>query len=535
MTIPRSVAEILDEHTTLEVECIDRMYLNLYVPILQREAGIAHFWRSHRGSRFPSSAQMGPMSAAFVRSIERFAEQEGVPLIRFKPGERKDDVAQRYLKEFRAEQGVVFIGKAQEKTRVVRTEKRRNPDTGHTYPWLVMSTAMVNQYYFYCVDADFGPFFIKIGSYFPYNGKLLINGHEYAKRQLEREGIRYEALDNGIRSCNDPKRLQQICDGLSAAKIEHLARTWLRRLPHPFTPEDRKAGYTYEISMLQSEFSLTQVLDRPVHGRLFFEQVIRDNLDLGRPSQVQLIFERRITRQTPGRFRTRVITEGVIPSLHIDYKHTRIKQYHKEGQALRTETTINDTYDFEVGRKLKNLPALRKVGFQANRRLLRVQRISHDVPLGEDLLSRIQQPARLEGQRASGLRFGDPRVLALLCALVLFRLLPRGFSNHDLREHLTPLLGANPKPLGQGQMTYHLRRLRLHGMIERIPHSHRYRVTDSGFRTALFLTRAHARLIRPGLAAALDSAPPAPTPLAAALHRVDQAVDRIWAQGDLAA
>lgn len=535
MTVARSVAEILDEHTTLEVECIDRMYLNLYVPILQREGGIAHFWRSHRGSRFPSGAQMGPMSSAFVRSIERFAKQEGVPLIRFKRGERKDEVAKQYLRDFQAEEGVVFIGKAQEKTRVVRTEKRRNPETGQTYPWLVMSTAMVNQYYFYCVDRDFGPFFIKIGSYFPYNGKLLINGHEYAKRQLERKGIRYQPLDNGIRSCESPQRLQRICEGLSARKIDRLARKWLRRLPHPFTPADRQAGYTYDISMLQSEFSLTQVLDRPVHGRLFFEQVIRDNLDIGRPSQVQLIFARRITRSTPGHFRTRVITQGVIPSLHIDYKHTRIKQYHKEGQALRTETTINDTYDFKIGRRLKNLSALRKVGFQANRRLLRVQRISHDVPLGEDVFTRVQQPARIDGQRASGLRFGDPRVLALLSALLLFRLLPRGFSNQDLRQHLAPLLGLEPDQLSQGQMSYQLRRLRLHEFIERIPRSHRYQVTDTGFRTALFLTRAHARLIRPGLAIANDHAPPAPTPLRSAFARVDQAVDRIWAKQRIAA
>jgi hypothetical protein len=531
MSVPKSVAEILDAHTTLEVECIDRMYLNLYIPILQREAGIAHFWRKHRGSRFPSGAQMGPMSAAFVRSIERFAQQEGVPLIRFRPGERKDEVARRYLEKFPLEQGILFIGKAQEKTRVVRTEKRRNPQTGQSYPWLVMSTAMVNQYYFYCVDRDFGPFFIKIGSYFPYNGKLLLNGHEYAKRQLAQQRIGYEPLDNGIRSCEDPGRLQRICDGLSARKIDALARKWLRRLPHPFTPEDRRAGYTYELSILQAEFSLTQVLDRPLYGRLFFEQVIRDNLDLGRPDQVQLIFARRIHRRTPGRFRTRVITQGVIPSLHIDYKHTRIKQYYKEGLALRTETTINDSYDFEVGRRLQNLSALRKVGFQANRRLLRVQRISHDVPLGENVLSELQAPARLQGQRASGLRFGDPRVLALLSALLLFRLLPRGFSNRDLREQLAPLLGRDLDHLSQGQMTYDLRRLRLRGLIERIPRSHRYHVTDTGFRIALFLTRAHARLVRPGLAAALDSRPPAPTPLAAALARLDQAVDRIWTQG----
>ena len=287
--------------------------------------------------------------------------------------------------------------------------------------------------------------------------------------------------------------------------------------------------------MLQTEFSFTQVLDRPVTGRVFFEQVIRENLDLGRPSQVQLIFDRRVTRRTPGCFRTRVITDGVIPSLHIDYKNTRIKQYHKEGRALRTETTINDTYDFEIGRRLKNLPALRKVGFQANRRLLSVQRISHDSTLGQDAFSSIQGPTIVQGQRASGLRFGHPRVLALLAALLLFRLSPRGFSNRDLRVHVAELLALAPEQFTPGQMTYDLRRLRLHGLIERIPHSNRYQVTDFGFRSALFLTRAYTRLLRPGLAVVMDRQPPAPTLLDSALAHVDRAMERIWAQHRIAA
>jgi hypothetical protein len=272
MTLPLTVAEILAKHVTLEVEGIDRMYLNLYVPILQREAGVAHFWIRHRGYRFASSALMDPMTKAFIRSIERFAQQQGVELITFEKGQRKEILAQEHLARFRNEEGVLFIGKAQEKTPVVRTERRRNPRTGQPYPWLVRSSAMINHYYFYCVDRDFGPFFIKFASYFPYNAKLCINGHEYVKRQLSQLGITFEALDNGILSCEDPKTLQELCDGLSAEKINALLRKWLRLLPHPFTAKDRRAGYRYQISMLQAEFSLTQVLDRPVTGRIFFEE-----------------------------------------------------------------------------------------------------------------------------------------------------------------------------------------------------------------------------------------------------------------------
>jgi hypothetical protein len=528
MTLPHSVADVLARHVTLELECIDRMYCNLYVPILQTEGGVAWFFRELRGHKFASSALMAPMTRKFVDTIERFAEREGVDIVQFRRHERKEDVAKEYLAKFSHDEGVLFIGKAQEKASVTRTERRRNPKTGASYAWLVKSTAMVNFYYFYCVDRDFGPFFIKFCSYFPYNGKLCLNGHEYLKRRLARRGVDFQALDNGIASCADPKLMQKLADQLDADKIDAFARKWFRKLPHPFPASDRAAGIRYDISILQSEFSLTQVFDRPLTGRFFFEQVIRDNLDGGRPDQVQLIFDRRVMRTTPGRFRTRVLTEGVVPSLHVDYKHSRIKQYHKEGRALRTETIINDTRDFAIGRRLENLPALRKVGFQANRRLLGVQRISHDCALGEDAFQNIHHPVQRDGQRGAALRFGDPRVLALLGALILFRLLPRGFSNRDLREHVAPLLGLHPELMTQGKMTYDLRRLRLHGLVKKIPSSHRYRVTEFGFRSAVFLTRSYTRLVRHGLAVLGPRDPPSTAPLRDAFSQVDKAVDKLW-------
>jgi len=359
------------------------------------------------------------------------------------------------------------------------------------------------------VDRDFGPFFLKFCTYFPYNAKLCLNGHEYVKQQLANRGIGYQALDNGILSCDDPKRVQALCDGLSAEKIDGLLRKWFRKLPHPFTGKDRQAGYRYQISILQAEFSLTQVLDRPVTGRVFFEEVIRENLDIGRPSQVQLIFDRRVNRCTPGKFRTRILTDGVVPSLHVDYKNSRIKQYHKEGRALRTETTINNTRDFGIGKLLKNLPALRQVGFQANRRLLDVQTVSHDCSIGEDAFAQVVQPTEVAGQRASALRFGDPRVQALLSVVVLFSFQPRGFTNQEMRALLAQLLGLDPAHSPAGRMTYDLRRLRLHSLIQRIPKSHRYEVTPTGLRIALFFSRTYARLLRPKLAEIMAIGPPA--------------------------
>jgi hypothetical protein len=534
MTVPRSVAEVLSDHVTLEVECIDRMYLNLYVPQLQYASGVVGFFKGHRGATFASSALMDPMTRGFVTDVEAFVGRLGVDLVTFEKGQRKDDVALSYLANFEGDEGVLFVGKAQEKTTAYRTEKRRNPETGRPYPWIVRTSIYVNHYYFYCVDRDFGPFFIKFCSYFPYNAKVCVNGNEWAKRQAAQAGIDFEPLDNGFVSCEDPERLNRICARLGPAQIDRLIRKWLRILPHPFTGADRRAGYRYDVSILQAEFSLTQTLDRPLSGRVFFEEVIRDNLDLGRPDQVALIFERRVSRRTPGRFRTRVLTEGVVPSLHVDYKRTKIKQYHKLGQALRTETTINDARDFGVGKRLHNLPALRGIGFSANRRLLEVQRTSCDCAIGEDAFAQVCAPVVVEGQRGPALRFGDPRVQALLSVLVVFRLLPDGFSNRDLREHLAPLLGLNPASMTAGRMTYDLRRLRLHGIIERVPNTHHYHVTPFGLKVAMFFTRTYARLLRQGLALTFD--PHAvPTPLRRQFDRLDGAIQTFIGESDLAA
>jgi hypothetical protein len=389
----------------------------------------------------------------------------------------------------------------------------------------------------YAVDADLGPFFLKFCSYFPYNAKLCLNGHEWAKRQVGKAGIGFTALDNAFAAVDDVAAVQTICDGLGPAQIDALLRKWLARLPHPFSPADRAAGYRYDISILQAEFSLTQMLDRPVSGRIFFEQVIRDNLDLGRPDQISLIFNRRIHRgrkhQTPGRFRTRVITEGVTPSLHVDYKQCAIKQYHKEGRALRTETTINNTRDFGIGKRLTNLPALCEVGFTANRRLLGVQRLSHDPARGHQTFTAVNDPVITpEGRRVAGLRFADTRAHALLSALVVFRLLPDGFTNRDLRTLVGQLLGKDPRQMSAGQITYDLRRPRMHGLITRLPHRHRYHVTDTGLHHALFLTRTHDRLLRTGLAQLAD---PEPGPLQTASRRYQTAIDTLARESGLAA
>ena len=518
-----TIPELLDGHVTLEVECMDRLYLNGYIGKLATGGGLWMFMRGQLRKPVPSPAVLGQISEKFRDSVKTLAELDSIPVYQFHHKERKDDIANEFRRQRQVRDGIVFIGVAQEKAQAYNGKKV----DGH-FQFDRDKTVYVNHYYFYIDDADFGPLFIKVCSYAPWSVKLCLNGHEWAKRQLEKRKIAYEALDNGFLSCAEPEKLRKIRDSLEPEDIDRMFRKWLDRLPLPLRQEDRKAGYDWDLSIWRMEVSLTQIFDRPLRGREFFEEVIRDNLDLGRPDRVQLIFDRVVTKKTPGEFRTRVIQDGVHPSLHIDYKNFDLKQYFKEGRGCRTEGTFRNPKDFGVNKGLTNLPYLQKIGRQINRRLLEVERISHNSGLSGDSIQRAVQPAVTEdGTKAPGLKFGQPRVMALFLALTLFHHLIDGFRNRDLRQQVADLLGVKLEEYTPHRMTYDLRRLRLKGLIYRPPKTNRYFVTPYGWKVARLFSRLEGRVFRPAMAMFTANDAVLPFPLRQALDRVDTQLDNL--------
>ena len=516
-----TIPELLDGHITLEVECLDRLYLNGYIGKLATGPGLFFFMQDQLGKPIPSPVVLGQISERFREAVKVLAEQEGVPVYQFRHKERKDDIANSFRRRRNVRDAIVFIGVAQEKAQAFHGKK-----VNGRFQFDRDKTVYVNHYYFYIDDEEFGPLFLKICSYAPWSVKLCLNGHEWAKRQLDKRHISYEALDNGFLSCSEPVKLQEICDALGPEDIDRVFRKWLRRIPLPLRPEDRRAGYDWDLSIWQMEVSLTQIFDRPLRGREFFEEIIRDNLDLGRPDRVQLVFDRAVTKKTPGEFRTRVIQDGVHPSLHINYKNFDLKQYFKEGRGCRTEGTFRNPNDFGINKGLGNLPYLQKIGRQINRRLLEVERVSHNSGLSGDSIQRVVQPAVTEdGKKSPGLKFGQPRVMALFLALTLFHHLIDGFRNHDLRQHVADLLGVSVAEYTSNQMTYDLRRLRLKGLIYRPPRTNRYFVTPYGWKVARLFSRLDARVFRPAMAMFTGNDAVLPFPLRSALDRADAQLD----------
>jgi hypothetical protein len=513
-----TVKDILTDKVTLDIECVDHVLLNGYVKYLQMPGGLITFIREQMGFPIPSPIVLPPVTKAFREAVEKFAVAQGLAIVDFAHDEDKDETARAHLAKFDKKSGVVLIGKAQEKTQGYTARRK---DHGKKV-WFEYSrrAVWVTHYYFYILDEDFGLFFIKVCTYFPFDVKVCFNGHEWAKQQLRKEGIGFEALSNGFRSCENSVRLQALCHQLNAEKIQALFDGWVAQLPWPLTAAQQAAGYRHQLSLWQMEVSRTQVFADPEQGWALVEALIRDNLDLGRPDRVSLIFERKVTKRTPGEFYTRVVREGVQPTMRIHYKHSALKQYLKDGRGLRTEMMFNNTQDFGLSRGLQNFARLFEMGRNFNLRLLEQEQISEDcfVPL-HDLRQLGQSTLMDNGQRASALRFGDPRTMALLEALACHAYIPAEITSRTLRPVAAQLIGAAPDAYSSAQMTYDLRRLRLKGLIERVAHSHRYRLTSLGLKVVTFFTKLYQRVFRPGLAA-MAPHPASPSELAKALESV---------------
>jgi hypothetical protein len=483
---------------TLQVRSVDRLFLQAYVPKLMTQFQVVRFLLD-RGNPIPSPALLGKIGRAYVQAIDRYAERHRVPVLRFGKGESKEQIARHYFKaaERAGRFGVVLIGVAQEKTTGWRGWRRGGSD-GHPHFEYRRQAVFVNHYYFYIRDPDWGPAFIKACAYAPFPAWVYLNGHEWAKRQAERAGLAFEALDNGFRSVQDAAALAAICNRLSARDVHRFYRRWEARLPSPLSPEDRCRGYRHQLAFRQLELSDTRVFDRPAAGRAWFEQTIRDQLTLGRPDRVAVVFGRRVSRQTPGRFHTRVINSGTEPAIQVHYRASKVKQYLKEGRALRTETTVNDTRDFGIGRLLTadNWHALLRVGHDINQRLLDAQLEACACAPDAATLERVVLPSTHDGQPAPGLRFGDPRVMALLACLCAFSHLLEGITNRSLRALVAELIPGYTAR----QMTYDLRRLRRKHLIERRPGTQRYTLTSDGRRLAVFFTKTYTRIVCPALA-----------------------------------
>ena len=520
-----TAADMVAGHVQLDISCLDRVYLNGYAAKLQTAGGVVYFFHDHRGKPIVSPALFEPIGEKFRKDIKDWAQANGVPVIRFSAGERKAEVMAPYLDAAAAtgRSQVAAIGCAQE-FQLVWTARKRDTDPGGCPQFsFTKEQRRVSVFYVYIWDTAMGSGFIKICSYFPYPVKVWVNGHEWAKRQALAAGIGFTALSNGFASCDDPAALQAICDRFGPGTVQVWFERWMARIPLPLTDADRDGGYWWELSMRQVETSRTLVFDDDVHARAFFEALLCENMDLGRPENVELLFRRgqrlgRASADPPGGgFKTKIDRYCDLVTLNVFYKNSRLKQYLKDGVALRIETVINSPKDLRCNRRLQNLPELQDKARAINARLLHTETVGQGTALVSPVIERITRPTLTgEGRKAPALRFGDLRVQALAGAIAAMLFTVTGITNQTLRGLMTGLLH---RPYSMNQASYDLARLARNGLITRVPGRNRYTLTRDGLLFAHIYTKVYDHVLRPLMAPDRPNAPPE---LAAALATLDQ-------------
>jgi hypothetical protein len=540
-----TVASLLAEHVSFRCVSVDRIGIRGYIPGLMYEGGVVKFL-VEQGNSIPSPAALNRNRQRLVSELDALVSALDVPMVRFKTGQSKEDTARPYQDAAAGAGrfGLVLVGKAQERTSSWRgfiddSHAAHRPNHPHIV-WRRQSS-VPDHWYLYFADEQWGPASLRLCSYAPYPLWVNANGHEWAKVQLARAGVGFQALDNGLRAVEDPVLAHRICARLGAGHVRDLLRRMMAVVPDPLTTADRRAGFDWAFSIAQLEISDTAVFDQPRRARAWFEAAIGCHLDLGRPEQVSLVVDRKVINRgrfkTPGRFATEVITRDIAPQLQIHYKSSKAKAYLKEGRALRVETTVNNAEDFAVHKTLNadNWRALRRLGAATNARFLAA--LGEGQPGLPDpvTLESVVLPSIHDGQRAPALRFGDPRTMALLASIASFTHVIGGLTNKGLRAHMAHLWQPDYSP---AQATYDLRRLRLKGFIERVEHTNTYRVTQQGLRIAAFFTQLASRVVIPTLTELATMArprPPAPRPLLTAWKAYDRELHKLLRTTRLAA
>jgi hypothetical protein len=499
---------------------IDRLILNAYIPMLQMPGAMVTFLREVCGKPILSPVVFKAMTDRFVAAVQVFTQTHGIPVLRATGRTGPGEVAQRALRAAARAQrwGVVAVVVHQESARVFTS---RHAGGRRTNFWVQEERRLVNHYYFYLRDREYGDGFVRISSYAPFQTRIWLNAHGYLAAQLRRRRVAFRALDNCIVEVADPAALTAIAQRFDAALVEQIARRWLAWVPDPLTAPERAAGYPWRLSIYQAEFSDNVIFHRTQVLNRVYEDLLRDHLHLGRPDMLKAIFDRRIQRNTPTTFKTRLLRQGVVSCLKVFYKKSFLKQYNKGGRVLRTEVCVNDPRDFRIGRSLVHLGYLGTVAYHAIGRFLKAQAVAVATALDRSSFERLVTPSLDGGQHIAGLRFGTPQVMRLLAALGCAGLTFKAFSHAELRAMLVEGFGAEAPEVTPARLSYQLTKLRGKGLLRKAAGRNRYTLTDPGYRAALYLTKLHQRLLSPTLDS-LDRA--VRSVLIASPHRLDRAL-----------
>jgi hypothetical protein len=492
------------EAISFAYSCFDRMILKGSILGFQHtQCGGTIYWflRHHRQAAQLNRAYFAKIANDYHHWVDDYAQAAGIDIVTPQRKDRREDLVQPYFQQLGGRHGVAVILKAREPERVAWYFAKSNR--------IEVERRWVNLYYFYLNDPDCGHMFLRVCPYFPFNISVWLNGHNWLAGHMQRQGIAFDKRDNVFVACAQPQRLQELSDAFGPADIVAPVDKWVARLLPFFSEAERQQGYRHQLYMTQMEYCHNLIFHRRAAADRLFDRLMDSNRGMGHPDKLAVVFGRRRFRPDTrtGEIHLRV-TPLRTPVLSSRYKDTSIKQYISNGVGLRTESASYRLEDLSLRKNINHLPKVRAALDNANNRYLDVQQdvLASYVDRGQ--LEHLRQPSvSASGRRVPGLHLDDPRLLAVLQAILCFAyLVGKGcFRTKDLLVDVRKAL-RNPD-YTLSQLRYDLSKLRGKGLVSRVAGTQSYQVSSEGYRIGFYYLKLYQKMYAPLTAAICDPVP----------------------------
>jgi hypothetical protein len=485
--------------------CFDRILLNASIQPFQQMARAVGFFWSYR-QIYPVSRQvLRDIAGGYHHWVEDRSHKWGVPIEKDAEG-RRDDFVERRFRRAQPEE-VVTIIKAREPARIVTAIGKGND-------WhLEIKQRWVDQYNFYVNDRAWGRMFVRVCPYFPFSARVCLNQHYWLANRMRQRGIRFQQCANAFLNCGDPEALQELADSLAAKDVIACAQKWLARFTPFFTARERQqAGVQHRLFFAQTEYCDNLIFHRRAAVDALEERLLDANRTIGQPNKITIIFGRKITRYHKGKLQT-VIEDLQLPNpvIRSHYQNGFLKQYVRDRFLLRTEPATNNIFtDYGINKDVQNLPRLREKLSGIIDRYLEVPQDILETFIDRGQLRQLSQPTVLpNGKRIPGLKLDHSRQLALMRSLVRFsHLAAEGtFTTAEVHGPTAEALRLSTAEYKLGSLRYDLSKLPAKGLVEKVPHSRRYRLLPQGYQICLVYLKLSQKVYAPLAAGIVEPFP----------------------------
>lgn len=486
MRIQDSLTQHYAPHLTGSYDCIDRINLNAYCQMLLDPGGVRKWYRIMKGDdKDLSDTTLMRFAGRFSRRVQDFCNKKQIPFIRFKPGERKHEEAEKLKPADKSFVGIfaIFVSRAPSLLWEVKRFANGSIDIRRK-----KGTSLVNHYSIHIMDKKWGHVTIKMCAHPPFSCNIILNGHEWVERHSDYKHLEASKQSNCFTSYKDGEKLTQIADTLKTkGQLEQVCQRWIYRcLWFVMDKQQQEAtGIQYKFSIYQIEYSRNLLFNRGRQMDTVYQKIIdltRGRLDIERLKTIfgkkKRPYKNKSTAPAP-----KVCIETPdynMTIFKIHFGRLTVKLYDKGERTLRAEVVVHNTKDLKCKRGINSFGVIIEKLETIMGSFLSNLEYAHIATIDDGTFQQVARPTQVGKNRLAGINFNKVRMKQVASALVGLSLKPGGFTSKDLAKVIK---GRFDPQYSQRNASYDLKKFRGKGMVKKVNGRILYLVTEHGIKT----------------------------------------------------